>query len=154
MVTSPTALAYLDASVLVRALLDEERGHDEAVRVLTEARGRTVSWAAVQVEAASALRSAIRARRTPNPAVPARRLSALFSRPGSLMLLPGADPDLLPLAIDIIGRQRIRALDALHLATALTEGRRLAGRHPLVFVTADSAQAEAAAAEGLEVLVP
>lgn len=154
MAKGPAVLTYLDASVLVRALLDDEHGHDQAVRVLTNARGRTVSWAAVQVEAASALRSAVRARRTPDPNVPARRLAALFSRPGSLMLLPGADPDLLPLAVDIVGRQRIRALDALHLATALTEGRRLAERHPLVFVTADSAQAEAAAAEGLEVLVP
>ena len=154
MVSTPTALAYVDASVLVRTLLDDEPGHEGAVRALSHARGRAVSWAAVQVEAASALRSATRARRTADPAIPARRLAALLSRPDSLMLLPGADPALIPLAVDIAGRQRIRALDAMHLATALTEGRRVADRHPLVFITADSAQAEAAAAEGLEVVVP
>lgn len=154
MVSASTALAYLDASVVVRTLLDDEPGHDDATSILANARGRAVSWAAVQVEAASALRSATRARRTPDPSVPARRLAALLSRPESLMLLPGTDPALFPLAVDIAGRQRIRALDALHLATALTEGRRLAEGNPLVFVTADSAQAEAAAAEGLEVLVP
>lgn len=154
MVSTPTALAYVDASVLVRTLLDDEPGHGGAVRALSDARGRAVSWAAVQVEAASALRSATRARRTADPAIPARRLAALLARPDSLMLLPGADPALIPLAVDIAGRQRIRALDAMHLATALTEGRRVADRHPLVFITADAAQAEAAAAEGLEVLVP
>lgn len=113
-----------------------------------------MSWAAVQVEAASALRSATRARRTVDPALPARRLAALLADPNNLILLPGADPALLPLAAAIAGRQRTRALDAMHIATALIEGRRLAARSPLVFVTADTDQAEAADAEGLEVMVP
>jgi len=42
-------------------------------------------------------------------------------------------------------------LDALHLATALTAGRALAGDEPFVFVTRDQAQADAARAEGLAV---
>ena len=46
------------------------------------------------------------------------------------------------------------APDALHIATALTEGAVVAGDAQLIFVTGDNRQADAARAEGLEVLVP
>lgn len=47
--------------------------------------------------------------------------------------------------------QRLRTLDAIHLAVALEEGRALAGDDPFVFVTRDGYQAAAAAALGLTV---
>ncbi len=54
-------------------------------------------------------------------------------------------------AMDLAERRGLRGYDAAHLAAALlvTEVQHSAGRTPLTFVSADTSQRQAAAAEGL-----
>jgi len=58
--------------------------------------------------------------------------------------------------MDLAERRGLRGYDAVHLAAALVvaEAQRRAGRPPLTFVSADTNQRQAAAAEGLLVEDP
>lgn len=58
-------------------------------------------------------------------------------------------------AMDLVERHGLRGYDAVHLAAALTiESQRDAGMPALIFVSADTAQRQAAANEGLPVADP
>jgi predicted nucleic acid-binding protein len=145
------ALAYLDSSIIARAVLADEAHHDATRDGLVAARDRLVTWCGTRVELASALRAA----ESQGRVVDAANVTdwAFVSGP-RVMLLPGDPATIVPLAADIAGRQLVRALDALHIAAALTEAAMVAGDAPLLFVTGDQRQAHAARAEGLEVVVP
>jgi hypothetical protein len=145
------ALAYLDSSVIARAVLADESHHDATRDALLAARDRLVTWCGARVELASALRAAGAQGRVVDPDHAA---DWAFASGPRVMLLPGAPDTIVPLAADIAARRPVRALDAMHIAAALTEAAVVAGDASLIFVTADARQAEAARAEGLEVLVP
>ncbi len=147
-----TALAYADASVFVRALLVDEAGHDATHRLMLSTGGRVASWALVRVEVASALRAAREAGRLFDDADALVAERVAFDGPDRPLLLPGTGAQVLDLATAIARRRRVRAIDAMHIAVALTDGVSLAGNAPLVFVTGDARQGEAAAAEGLTVI--
>jgi predicted nucleic acid-binding protein len=146
-------LIYVDSSILTRALLPDEVGHQAARSVLDEAAGRLATWAMSQAEVASALRAAVAAGRLDHSAQGLLG-DALFATHDAPLLLPGAPGSATALATAIASRQPVRAMDAIHIATAMTEARAVALGVAPVFVTGDNRQAEAARAEGLEVLVP
>lgn len=58
---------------------------------------------------------------------------------------------MLDTARELIAAHRLRSLDAIHLAVALVDGTHLAHPEPLVLVTRDERQREAAIAAGLTV---
>lgn len=148
----PGALAYIDASVVVRTLMFDEQAHVRARDALAATTGRAATWTLTQVEATCAVRAAERAKRIRARAVVDADLGAMFTGPDALMLLAGSDPAAVDVALEVASRRRVRALDAMHIAVALVEATRLAAEWPVVFVTADHEQARAARAEGLQVV--
>ena len=146
------ALAYIDASLIVRTLMFDEHAHAQATDALAAAAGRAATWTITQVETACAVSAARRAKRIGAHTALDADLGAMFAGPEALMLLPGTDPALVDVAMGVASRRRVRALDAMHIAVALVEAKRLAADWPVVFVTADREQGRAAKAEGLRVV--
>lgn len=143
----------MDSSILTRALLPDEAGHRAARSVLDAAAGRLATWAMAQAEVASALRAAVATGRL-DASAQSMLCDALFASHDAPLLLPGAPGAATAWATAIASRRPVRAMDAIHIATAMTEARAVALGTAPVFVTGDHRQAEAARAEGLEVVVP
>lgn len=143
-------MLYVDTSALVRAYLADEVEHDALVQLLRTGRETVATSSLTVVEAASVFRLAVRTGR-------------LTEREG-WSLLGTLDHDLGPdgvigvFTFDIeralararllLLRHPLRTLDALHLAIAEHEGQQLAAGEPLVFVTRDQGQRDAAKALG------
>lgn len=142
------AIAYCDTSVILRAYLPDELGHAEARRRLLSAEVSLISSVIAEVELTAALHGAARAGRVDDPEVVLSAISSALD--GPLLFVALDATRVLPLATSLCERHRLRALDAIHLSVALTDGRALAGEG-LVFITRDADQAAAARAEGLEV---
>lgn len=100
------------------------------------------------VELARAAKNAERNDRIPDAAPVLRRVDADLERSISLVDLRPAT--VLPMARELVLEHRLGTLDAIHLAVALEEAQRSSA--PLVFVTRDRDQADAASALGFSVL--
>lgn len=144
------ALAYVDSSVLARAIMADEAGHDPARAVMRACAGRLATWVVARVEVTGAMHRARQAGRLSDD-TPIHAADTLLRGGGPLIALPGASADVVDHATRIAGRHAVRALDAMHIATALTDARRVAGGAGVVFITADGRQGQAAEAEGLPV---
>lgn len=144
-------IGFLDSSVLVRAYLHDEPHHDDAYD-LVFARERTLLASELAlVECDAAFRRGVRMGRI-TPATGdalADLLSADLGDDGPITALRSDLGRIVDRAREIVRDHPVRSLDALHLAVAVTDGRRVAGDVGLAFVTADRVQAEAATALGL-----
>jgi predicted nucleic acid-binding protein len=127
---------YLDSSALLKLVLPEAE-----CAALESAIQR---WPDRLTSELSAVECQRAVRRQPEAAVLSPRMEDVLS---SLTLLR-IDQALLRLA-GTIGPTRLRSLDAIHLASALS-----IGDYPEAFVTYDGRLAEAARAAGLNVLTP
>lgn len=127
-------VAYLDASALVKAIIDEVE--TEPLRLALGAYARHASSRVVVVEVLRGV-----TRRDPSKEPLARRVL------GALVLL-GVSGRIL-LTASTLDPPTLRSLDALHVASAARLGRSLAA-----FVSYDARQLEAAAALGLPVTSP
>jgi uncharacterized protein len=127
----PDGLAYLDASALVKLVLDETES--EALKRAV-GKWRWASSALLGVEVVIAVRRRDRKRLD--------RARALLG--GVAMLLIDAE-----ICAVAAASEGLRALDAIHLATALS-----LGDHVGAFFTYDDRLATAARAHGLPVTVP
>ncbi len=105
--------------------------------------------ALTRVEFASMTSAATRAGRIRHPQQILDRFDADCSDDGPLTLLRLDSDATLPLAYRLVGEHRLRTLDALHIAVALTAADLAA--EPVAFLTRDKDQAAAAAAAGLAV---
>ncbi len=107
-----------------------------------------VSGVLAHIEVSGALVSAARLASVPVGPLLARLDADLG---GTLITMVGADAcDVEALALQIVRQQGIRALDALHVATAVLTLRELAGPgDETVFISRDTAQAAAAAAAAI-----
>jgi predicted nucleic acid-binding protein len=145
---------FLDTSVFLRAYMEDEAGHDEAVQLLTSGE-QLIGSELLRVEAASAMRGAQRGGRAPAD-VALEILSEMESDTGAAGVVELIDfdgPRTLARALALVLDHPIRALDAVHVAVADLEGRRLADDDAeLVFATHDDRQREVARAIGLAVL--
>lgn len=142
------SIAYCDTSAILRAYLTDENGHEQTRQRLLSSEVSLVSSAIAEVELTAALQGAVRDGRVNDPDLILSAISDAANGPLLFITLNGAR--ILPTARALCGRHRLRALDAIHLAVALTDGRELAG-DGLIFITCDADQAAAARAEGLEV---
>jgi uncharacterized protein len=129
---------YLDASAIVK--LATEEPESDTLRAWLRGRSSVITSRISSVEVARAI-----ARKTEGSVAPAR--SALREAFTSVSLLE-LDADIANHAADL-GPPTVRALDAIHLASALAIGDELTA-----FVTYDSRLADAARAAGLEVIAP
>lgn len=134
---------YFDASALVKRYVDEP-GRREVLRLMR--RNEVVTSAIVPVELRSALR-----RRISDGSLDEQRLPEILKRLGSdraFWTLVEVTTDLLTAAETLVATHPLRALDAIHVASA----QMLAGRLPaaeFLFVSADARQTAAAAAIGM-----
>lgn len=127
---------YLDSSALLKLVLPE------AERAALES--AIAHWPERLASELSAVECRRAVRRQPEAAVLLPRMENVLS---SLALLR-IDHELLRLA-GTIGPPRLRSLDAIHLASALS-----IGDYPEAFITYDERLADAARAVGLNVLTP
>ena len=138
------AWAYVDTSALIKRYVDEA-GRREVLRLLRE--HHCVISAVLPVE----LRGAIR-RRVSEGAIQATRVPELLKRVAAdraYWTLVGVTSDVLKAAETLAAVHPLRALDAIHIASAQL----FAGRIPsqeLIFVSADSRQTEVAKIVGLK----
>jgi uncharacterized protein len=127
---------YLDSSALLKLVLPEsERAALESA---------LAPWPDRLTSELSAVECRRAVRRQPEAAVLSPRMDDILSA----ITLLRFDPLLLRLA-GTIGPARLRSLDAIHLASALS-----IGDYPEAFVTYDERLADAARAVGLNVLMP
>lgn len=140
---------YADTSAVVGAYLADEPGHDDLAAVLFDGTDPVVTSELTRVEFASAVAAAVRSVRLPRDTGLLDRFDADCGDDGPLLLVRFDAAELLPLAHRLVGGHRLRTLDALHLAAALTGAAALADE--VVLLSRDGRQAEAAAALGIEV---
>jgi uncharacterized protein len=140
---------YADTSALVSAYLVDEEGHEEMRVLLLEGADPVVTSALTHVELTSAVVSAGRAGRLPDPSGLLARFDEDCGEAGLVTLLASDPGRVLPLAQVLVRRRQVRTLDALHLAVASIELPELDA--VTAFVTCDRRQAVAAVEEGLRV---
>lgn len=122
---------YLDSSALTKLVIDEP----ESPSLQTVVQGRSLMTSRVAVVEVS--KSVARSNPTADP-----------SQILSLVTLLELDADVASVA-STTGGAGLRALDAIHVATALLVGAELES-----FITYDNRQSEAASAAGLHVIAP
>lgn len=109
-------IAYVDSSVLARAYLADEAGHEEAVALLTDPSIALVTGSWTRVEVSGALVRAARRGRTDETG-----LLELFDSDlaGPVTMLTAAQEHVERHALDLVRRYGLRAMDAWHLAVAV-----------------------------------
>lgn len=141
--------AYVDTSAVARAYLGDEPGHEAISSMLFDSQMNVATSDLTRVELMAAFHRAVRADRLADPG-PILAKALLDVSPSGRIKTMGLDLDRLEAEIDrLLARHYLRAADAIHLATAIVA---LGGPDGVAFVTRDCRQAEAARAEGFEVV--
>lgn len=131
-------IAYLDSSVLARAYLIDEDGHQQATALLTDPEIATVTGTWTKIEVSGALVRAARARRGDE-----KGLLALLDADlaGPVIVLGAPQHHIEKHAVELVRRHALRAMDAWHLAAATLVVPPLLGPgEPRAFATRDEAQ--------------
>ncbi len=145
-------IAYLDSSVLARAYLRDESGHDEAAALVANAEVALVTGTWSRVEVSGALVRAARAGRGDQQGL-LSLLDADLAEDGAVTVVAAAQTDVEREALRLVRRHAIRAMDAWHLATATLILPRLAeAGEETGFASRDEEQASLAATLGLRLL--
>lgn len=143
------SVLYADTSALLRCYFDDEPEHEALAGLLLAQRHAVITSEMARIEVAGAAAAASRAGRIRNSGIVVRRFDIDTYEDGAVSLIRLKPESVLGLAQRLAGQHALRALDALHLATALNVA---AHSDSLAFVTRDTRQARAAGAEGLPVL--
>jgi uncharacterized protein len=143
-------IVYVDSSIVVRYYLPNDPGRSEVVALLNDDNAVVVTSTLARIESSGALVRAARSARV-DPADALARLDQDFA--DGVMTLVGADQaDVERNALHIVRTYGIRALDAIHIATAQLVLPELAGPGDTgVFVSSNKEQADAAQRVGLTV---
>jgi uncharacterized protein len=142
-------IAYVDSSVLARALLADEKGSDDVRGLLADRKiaKYTGRWTRIEVSAAI-----VRAARAGRPIVQADALTRLDAelRPGGrIKVLAADDAEVEAKALALAREHGLRALDALHVALASIVIPKLADKgEPVGFASRDGDQATVAESLG------
>ena len=140
-------VVYLDSSVLARAYLPDEHGHEDAVKLLLDEDAAAVTGTWTRVEVAGALvRAARRGRRTPKQIGAALAvLEGDLGHEGPVTVIGGDQRDIEARALEFVVEHGLRAMDAWHLAVADLTVPGLAERgEPFGFASRDAEQARVA----------
>jgi predicted nucleic acid-binding protein len=138
-------IAYLDSSVLARAYLVDEDGHQQATALLADPEMATVTGTWTRIEVSGALVRAARAGRGDE-----KELLALLDADlaGPVIVLGAPQDQIEAHALELVRRHALRAMDAWHLAVAaLVVPPLLEPGEPQAFAARDEAQQKVA--EGL-----
>jgi predicted nucleic acid-binding protein len=144
------SVLYADTSAILRAYFADEQEHETLRSQLLEGDEPVVTSEITRLEVASAATASARAGRIADPAVVLAAFDADCGDDGPITLLALEPKDALTRAVDLVQQQRLRSLDAIHVAVALSVVHLIAAED-LGFVTCDHAQGVAATALGLTV---
>lgn len=143
-------IIYVDSSVLARAYLPDEAGHEAASRMLDgEDALVTSTWTLVDV--ASALTRAARGGRADLDSLLAA-FESDTATDGPVTLLRPDQAAVEGRAIEIVREHALRSLDALHVAVAELAAMPLASPEECGFASRDNAQAAVAGKLGFVVV--
>lgn len=142
-------IAYADTSAVARAFLVDEAEHEALRALLFTTPGSAVTSDLTRVELSAAFRRAARAGRISDPERLITAALAEVSRSGGLRTVNLNFGQIESEIHRLLARHRLRAADAIHVATAIVA---MDGPGGVQFITRDRRQAEAARAEGFEVL--
>ena len=144
---------YVDTSALTTAYLKDEPDHAAFRKLLLESDELVVSSELTRIEFASAITAAKRTGRIPDASAIIEHFDWMASPDGPVVLIPFRPQRILPAAKRLVTENYpLRTLDALHLAVAMHETAELTGGEPVTMVTRDQRQAEAAKANGFDLL--
>lgn len=145
-------LLYADTSAVIRAYFQDEPDHQKLRDLLLQGSDLVITSELTRVEFASAVHAAARAGRHNG----SQRLLDQFdedcSDDGPIIQLGLDASAAFPIARTLVTRYPLRAMDAIHLAVLTSDGIAMAGGEPIVFVTRDKQQADAARELGIPVL--
>jgi predicted nucleic acid-binding protein len=143
-------IVYADSSVLARAYLVDEPGHREARAMLDDPDVVLVTGSWTRVEVTGALVRAAKARRALRSEL-LRLWHDDMAPEGPITALSAPQNDIEVLALRIVTKHGIRAMDAWHVAVASLTVPELAAGEPFGFATRDSAQANVAGQYGFQI---
>jgi predicted nucleic acid-binding protein len=142
-------IAYVDSSVLARAYLADESGHEEAARLLEDPEIGLVTGTWTRIEVSGALIRAAQAGRG-DAAGLLDLLDGDLGTDGPVTVVTADQEDIEERALYLVREHAIRAMDAWHLAVAVLTLPGLAEPgEDLGFATRDDAQSSVAAGLGL-----
>jgi uncharacterized protein len=142
-------IVYLDSSVLARAYLSDEAGHNEAVSMLEDPEVGLITGTWTLIEVSGALVRAARAGRGDEEGLLAL-LDADLSADGPVTAVAAPQEDVGRQALELVRAHAIRAMDAWHLATAkLVAPSLIEPGEEIGFASRDEAQSAVAIALGL-----
>lgn len=140
-------VVYVDSSVLARAYLPDEDGHEQAAALLSnpELALVTGSWGRIEVSGALVRAARRTARATDTARDLLRLLNADLGTDGRVTVLAAPQRKVETLALELVVAHGIRAMDAWHLAVADLVARELADPGaPVGFASRDMRQAAVA----------
>lgn len=145
-------IAYLDSSVLARAYLADEPGHEQAMSLLADLEIGLITGTWSRIEVSGALVRAARSGRGDEAGL-LELLDGDLGTDGPVTVVAADQKEVEVRALGLVREHAIRAMDAWHLAVAtlvlpsLAEPGEDAG-----FATRDEAQASVAASLGLRLV--
>lgn len=145
-------IVYLDSSVLVRAYLADEDGHEQAAALLDDPDIGAVTGTWTRIEVSGALVRAAQAGRC-DPKELLAVLDADLGLDGLVTLVSAPQGDVEDKALEIVRTHALRAMDAWHLAVAALIVPPLSEPgEARCFATRDKAQAAVAETLGFQTL--
>ncbi|MGH9054514.1 MAG: type II toxin-antitoxin system VapC family toxin [Acidimicrobiales bacterium] len=142
-------IVYVDSSVLARAYLNDETGHDEAVAMLGDPDLGLITGTWSRIEVSGALVRAARASRGDEEGL-LSLLDADLAADGPVTVVAATQEDVELKALELVRTHAIRAMDAWHLATAaLLAPSLVEPGEEIGFATRDQAQSQVALTLGL-----
>jgi len=141
-------IAYLDSSILARAYLADEDGHEHAVGLLEDPEIGSVTGTWTRIEVSGALMRAARSGRVDAGELLAM-LDADLATDGPVTTLSAPQEAVEEAALDLVRSHALRAMDAWHLAVASLTVPSLAERgEDIAFASRDRGQGHVAALLG------
>lgn len=142
-------IVYLDSSVLARAYLADEPGHDEAVSLLEDSEIGLITGTWTRIEVSGALVRAARVGRGDEAGL-LDLLDADLGAEGRVSVVAADQQEVEDRALRLVRKHAIRAMDAWHLAVAiLTLPNLVEPGEQAGFATRDETQARVATDVGL-----
>lgn len=142
-------IAYVDSSLLARAYLPDETGHEDARRLLARRDVARVTSTLTRIEVSGALVRAERAGRVASARRALGMLDADLDDNGSVVEVDAPQEKVEAVALQLARAHGIRALDAWHLAVASIAIPKLADKgEPIGFASRDGDQATVAESLG------
>jgi len=142
-------IAYLDSSLLTRAYLPDEQGHEEARALLGRSELARVTSTITRIEVSGALVRATRAGRRSSLDEALTALDADLNDHGAVVEVGAPLEQIEAVALQLTRAHGLRALDAWHLAVASIVLPKLADKgEPVGFASRDGGQTTVAESLG------